>query len=93
MKSMLTLIATAIFITHVHAEDGSIPYGTTKIMPGSSEMTHGEIRKIDTANGMVVIKHGPLKNLGMPGNGHGIQCRKPGHAEESRDRKQGRFRR
>ena len=28
-------------------------------------MSHGEIRKIDTANGKLTIKHGPLDNLGM----------------------------
>ena len=28
-------------------------------------MSHGEIKKIDTANGKLTIKHGPLENLGM----------------------------
>ncbi|SMF99591.1 copper-binding protein [Burkholderia singularis] len=31
--------------------------------PGS--MSHGEIKKIDTAAGKLAIKHGPLENLGM----------------------------
>ncbi|SAK97372.1 RND transporter [Caballeronia pedi] len=30
-----------------------------------TEMSHGEIRKIDTAAGKLTIKHGPLENLGM----------------------------
>lgn len=30
-----------------------------------SGMSHGEIRKVDTANGKLTIKHGPLDNLGM----------------------------
>ncbi|WP_321802804.1 MULTISPECIES: copper-binding protein [unclassified Burkholderia] len=29
------------------------------------EMSHGEIRKIDTGTGKLTIKHGPLDNLGM----------------------------
>ena len=29
-------------------------------------MTHGEIKKIDKANGKVTIKHGEIKNLDMP---------------------------
>ncbi|MGN7984901.1 copper-binding protein [Burkholderia sp. 22313] len=29
------------------------------------EMSHGEIRKVDTAAGKLTIKHGPLENLGM----------------------------
>lgn len=28
-------------------------------------MSHGEIKKVDTANGKLTIKHGPLENLGM----------------------------
>jgi Cu/Ag efflux protein CusF len=30
-----------------------------------SSMSHGEIRKVDTASGKLTIKHGPLENLGM----------------------------
>jgi Cu/Ag efflux protein CusF len=31
----------------------------------ASSMSHGEIKKIDTAAGKLTIKHGPLENLGM----------------------------
>jgi Cu/Ag efflux protein CusF len=31
----------------------------------ASSMSHGEIKKIDTAAGKLTIKHGPLDNLGM----------------------------
>ncbi|AMU09224.1 TPA: copper-binding protein [Burkholderia cenocepacia] len=31
----------------------------------ASSMSHGEIRKVDTAAGKLTIKHGPLENLGM----------------------------
>ncbi|WP_175997679.1 copper-binding protein [Burkholderia stabilis] len=31
----------------------------------ASGMSHGEIRKVDTAAGKLTIKHGPLDNLGM----------------------------
>lgn len=30
-------------------------------------MSHGEIKKVDTASGKLTIKHGPLENLGMDG--------------------------
>ncbi len=30
------------------------------------EMTEGEIRKVDRAAGTMTIKHGEIKNLGMP---------------------------
>ncbi|MBZ5795320.1 copper-binding protein [Burkholderia contaminans] len=31
----------------------------------AQRMSHGEIRKVDTAAGKLTIKHGPLENLGM----------------------------
>ena len=33
----------------------------------SSELSEGEIRKVDKDNKKLTIKHGPLKNLDMPG--------------------------
>jgi len=33
----------------------------------ASELTEGEIRKVDKDNKKLTIKHGPLKNLEMPG--------------------------
>lgn len=34
---------------------------------GSTAMTAGEVKKVDKDVGKVTIKHGPIKNLGMPG--------------------------
>ncbi len=33
----------------------------------NNSMSHGEIKKVDTAGGKLTIKHGPLENLGMEG--------------------------
>lgn len=33
----------------------------------ASDLTEGEIRKVDKENKKLTIKHGPLKNLDMPG--------------------------
>lgn len=33
----------------------------------ASEMTEGEVRKVDKANKKITLKHGPIKNLDMPG--------------------------
>ncbi|RCW68083.1 copper-binding protein [Pseudorhodoferax soli] len=33
----------------------------------SAEMAEGEVRKVDKENQKLTIKHGPLKNLDMPG--------------------------
>jgi len=35
--------------------------------PTLTELSDGEIRKVDKAAGKLTIKHGPLKNLDMPG--------------------------
>ncbi|GER21245.1 MULTISPECIES: copper-binding protein [Variovorax] len=35
--------------------------------PAASELTEGEVRKVDKDNKKLTIKHGPLKNLDMPG--------------------------
>jgi Cu/Ag efflux protein CusF len=34
--------------------------------PAASELTDGEIRKVDKDNRKLTIKHGPLKSLDMP---------------------------
>ena len=34
---------------------------------GSAAMTAGEVKKVDKDAGKVTIKHGPIKNLDMPG--------------------------
>lgn len=34
--------------------------------PASADMTEGEVRKIDKTAGTMTIKHGEIRNLGMP---------------------------
>lgn len=43
----------------------------------SSEMTDGEIRKVDKENNKLTIKHGPLKNVDMPGMTMVFQVKNP----------------
>ena len=65
MKSTLLLIAllTAPLPT-AYADSESMP------MPGEHAMTmsmsEGVVRRIDTANGKITLRHGPLVNLDMP---------------------------
>lgn len=33
----------------------------------ATEMSEGEVRKVDLGSRKITLKHGPLKNLGMPG--------------------------
>jgi len=39
--------------------------GAKQSTDAKNTMSHGEIKKVDTANGKLTIKHGPLENLGM----------------------------
>lgn len=48
------------------------PSGTSAAIPNASasdasELTQGEVRKVDKDAKKLTIKHGPLKNLDMPG--------------------------
>ncbi|MDR5751347.1 MULTISPECIES: copper-binding protein [unclassified Caballeronia] len=40
-------------------------------------MSHGEVKKVDTASGKLTIKHGPLENLGMDGMTMAFKVRDP----------------
>ena len=42
-----------------------------------TELSEGEIRKVNTATGKLTIQHGPLKNLNMPGMTMVFQVRDP----------------
>lgn len=43
----------------------SLPFGVS-VADGDHPMTDGTIRKVDTNQGKVTIKHGPIANLEMP---------------------------
>lgn len=46
---------------------GAQATGTANSASSTSEMAEGEVRKVDKENQKLTIKHGPLKNLDMPG--------------------------
>jgi Cu(I)/Ag(I) efflux system protein CusF len=67
-----TLILAALLTGAVHAQ--STPATAVQTPSGKSgatqvpvEMTEGEVRKVDTENQKITIKHGEIKNLDMPG--------------------------
>ncbi len=41
-------------------------YIKSPVYADSHEMTSGVVRKIDSENGKITIKHGPIANLDMP---------------------------
>lgn len=79
MKTTITLIAALAVLpaSFAHADDMKMPTGAMKAIPASTEMSSGEVKKIDTATGLITIKHGPLNNLGMPGMTMGFGVKNP----------------
>lgn len=50
-----------------HDHHAATAAATTKVaQTASAEMSEGEVRKIDSENKKITLKHGPLKNLDMP---------------------------
>lgn len=60
LLSALMAISYASIGTLAHAREATANAAQT-------EMSEGEIKKIDKDAGKLTIKHGQLKNLGMPG--------------------------
>lgn len=76
MNTLKTLITTALlvaapFAITAQAQTQAMDHGSMSGMkmdqPGATEMTEGEVRKIDKDNQKITLKHGDIKNLGMPG--------------------------
>ena len=73
MKHLLIKLAAAAAIAAsayaVWAQTVSAPKAESKAESkvASTDMTDGEVRKIDKESKKVTLKHGPIKNLDMPG--------------------------
>jgi len=59
--SLALIMALSAPISQVYADQDDSHHA------GSTEMTAGEVKKVDKDVGKVTIKHGPIKNLDMPG--------------------------
>ncbi|ALV61587.1 RND transporter [Burkholderia multivorans] len=56
--------------------------GAKQSTDAKNSMSHGEIKKVDTANGKLTIKHGPLENLGMEGMTMAFKVKDPAMLSE-----------
>ena len=70
-------IAALTFSLSGIANAQSAPGSSGAAAATSSEMTDGEVRKVDKENNKLTIKHGPLKNLDMPGMTMVFQVQNP----------------
>ena len=69
MKCKLILVAALALAAHVPADAGAaavVPMDLLVIAAADADMTEGEIRKVDTENKKITIKHGELRSLDMP---------------------------
>lgn len=66
----LTLVCLLAAGGHALAQDKSVDHPAhhpaTSASAAASEMTEGEVRKVDKEAKKITLKHGEIKNLGMP---------------------------
>ena len=61
MKKLILLMAALTFTAPLYAQPAA------PASAAASVMSDGVVRKIDTENNKVTLKHGPIANLDMPG--------------------------
>lgn len=75
MQTFLTATLVALAVSFPVAATGQMPghdHGSSAKPAGASAsaskraFAEGEVRKVDAAKGVVVLRHGPLEALGMP---------------------------
>lgn len=61
----MKLIRKSFLLALIALGASTVPFGAA-LAAGDQAMTEGTIRKVDTEQGKVTIKHGPIDNLDMP---------------------------
>jgi Cu(I)/Ag(I) efflux system periplasmic protein CusF len=69
--------STAALLVSMAGFAGAQTTGAPLASATSTDMAEGEVRKVDKENQKVTIKHGPLKNLDMPGMTMVFQVQNP----------------
>jgi Cu/Ag efflux protein CusF len=60
MRKLIPLLVALAMIPSLRAEPMTPPAAQSNVM------SEGVVRKIDTANGKITLRHGPIANLDMP---------------------------
>lgn len=80
MKTLLSLAFASLLsiaTTASAADTAAAPKMDGMAMPGSADMTNGEVRKVDLESKKITLKHDEIKNLGMPGMTMVFQVKDP----------------
>jgi Cu(I)/Ag(I) efflux system periplasmic protein CusF len=69
MKHTIVISAALLVFSALNstAQTAAPAAPTTAAMPATKEMAEAEVRKVDKDAKKVTLKHGPIKNLDMPG--------------------------
>lgn len=67
MTTLLLGSASVFAASHAGAPMTKDVSKTEVAVPASADMANGEVRKVDKENKKITLKHGPIKNLDMPG--------------------------
>ena len=73
-RNLLTMLATTLFVTVAtagpqggdHGHDAHASHNPAADQAATTELSDGEVRKIDKETGKITLKHGEIKNLDMP---------------------------
>ena len=82
-----TAVASALFLAIARAlagGDAAIQNATPDASARSAALSSGEVRQVDKAGGRLTIKHGPLRNLDMPGMTMAFKVRDPSMLERAK---------
>lgn len=76
--TLSTLLASSgsVFAAEV-ADAASAPATSGSTVQASSDMTDGEVRKVDLDNKKITLRHAEIKSLGMPGMTMVFQVKDP----------------
>jgi Cu(I)/Ag(I) efflux system protein CusF len=69
-------------LAHARQDTTSHAHHESTNMAAQAAMSEGEIQKVDRPAGKLTIKHGELKNLGMPGMTMAFKLADPAMAEQ-----------
>ncbi len=74
MKFITTALCSTLLSMNVLAQTAAAPTAATTVLPATAanampakDMAEAEVRKVDRDAKKVTLKHGPIKNLDMPG--------------------------
>ena len=73
--SRLSVATLTVLSLSAHAQMAAPASGATQV--SADAMTAGEVRKVDMENKKITLRHGEIKNLGMPGMTMVFQVKDP----------------